>query len=350
VHDINLTVTSSMQNKKHNRMLINKTIEFISKDSSVYQIIEIKADCSDTYVIELKAKYKSDFFKEKLRQMDIDSMSPSQKAKFQNRESYRIDYSTRDVVRNFSKKFKFGAKSPFKLDSKIFVRQNKYFLEAMLENEWSQVFLHSVKLVHKSELLELIDLNPLDKEGELSGSVVKKKEKRSYVYILSPKDSSYEIRKNENFDIGEIEIRWQNIFGDYGSIKFAPIIYMEENDKDLQLYLAEDLKKLTVEVPTWVKVYLLNCTTSRIKLELDLKPEASENIAIHGLSRYTLKKFGPYERAYFNILVFPQFTGIHPLNGLIAKEKKTGKIYSFDENDCEIAFEVEAAKNDHIFS
>jgi hypothetical protein len=118
----------------------------VEKSKSFYEIIDLQADYTDTYIIEVKARYKSDFFKEKLRQMDIDSMSPSQKAKIQHKESYRIDYATRDVLRNFSKKFKFQTRSPFNITQQIHVRQNKYFMEMTLENESSQVFLQSIVL------------------------------------------------------------------------------------------------------------------------------------------------------------------------------------------------------------
>jgi hypothetical protein len=44
VYDVELSVTSSMMKKTHNRMLIKKTIPKIDKGGSFSQIIEIKAD------------------------------------------------------------------------------------------------------------------------------------------------------------------------------------------------------------------------------------------------------------------------------------------------------------------
>lgn len=38
--------------------------------------------------------------------------------------------------------------------------------------------------------------------------------------------------------------------------------------------------------------------------------------------------------------MFPQFLGIHKLNGLIAKDRQSGKTYSLSEFDSDISFEV----------
>jgi hypothetical protein len=189
------------------------------------------ADYTDTYVIEIKAKYKSDFYKEKLRVLDIDAMSPSQKAKIQNKESYRIDYANREVLRNFSKKFKFQTRSPFSIVQNTVVRKNKYYMEMTLENESHQLFLQSIQLKLNNPDLEWLDLNTHDEENELIGSVMKKKEIRSYIYILQPVNEHMKIKSNENVGIGTVELRWQNMFGDTGVIAFGPFIYLNEGDK-----------------------------------------------------------------------------------------------------------------------
>jgi len=74
-----------------------------------------------------------------------------------------------------------------------------------------------------------MDLNPKDEEEELVGSIMKKKEVRSYIYIFEPKDGS-KVSPNDNVGIGTVELRWQNIFGDIGCIEFGPFIYMNENE------------------------------------------------------------------------------------------------------------------------
>ena len=109
--------------------------------------------------------------------MNIESMSPTQKSKMQNKDSYRIDYVNKEVTRNFSKKFKFQTKSPFQLGQTIVVRQNKYFMEITLENDSTQLFLQAVTLKLSNDQFEYKDLNELDAEGEIAGSIMKKKEK-----------------------------------------------------------------------------------------------------------------------------------------------------------------------------
>ena len=116
-------------------------------------------------------------FKEKMRELNIDDMTLAQRNKIQTRESYRIDFNGRNVTRNFSKKFKFQTRSPFELGQKIVVRQNKYFMEITLENDSPILFLQSIKLQLTNNELEYTDLNQFDEEGEISGNIMKRKEK-----------------------------------------------------------------------------------------------------------------------------------------------------------------------------
>lgn len=121
---------------------------------------------------------------------------------------------------------------------------------------------------------------------------------------------------------------------------------MEETDKDLQLHLDQEPEKLTVETPVWIKACIMNCTNKMMKLELEIDQQFEHNIAIHGLSRYSLKKVGPGDKTYFKVLIFPQFTGIHTLNGLIVKDKYTETVYRFNDKDSDLAFEIEPAKDE----
>jgi hypothetical protein len=345
INNIELAVYSTCQNKNQTRTLAKETVDVIERGASYSKIIEIRADYNDSYVIELKAKYKSDLFKEKLRQMDIDNMTPAQKSKIQSKESYRIDYATHNVTRNFTKKFKFQTRSPFQLAQKIFVRQNKYFMEITLENESTNLFLQSVNLELTNTDLDLQDLNQLDEEDEIMGSIMKKKEKRSFVYVLTPKGDSYVIKKNEKVGIGKVEIRWQNGFGDLGVLIFGPFIYMEETGRDIE-FIYEKSTKLTIEEPKWVEMYIMNCTNRMLKFDLEIDNEAKHNITIHGLSRYVLKKLGPGDKSKFKVLLFPQYLGIHRLNGLIAKDKYSGNIYTLTDKDSEVTFDVQNTKSD----
>ena len=59
------------------------------------------------------------------------------------------------------------------------------------------------------------------------GSVMKKKEIRSFIYILESKDGS-KVNVDENTDIGTVELNWQNTFGDVGGIMFGPFIYIND--------------------------------------------------------------------------------------------------------------------------
>lgn len=161
--------------------------------------------------------------------------------------------------------------------------------------------------------------------------------------MLSPKLDGFQIKKNEKVGIGTVEIRWQNMFGDIGVIMFGPFIYMEETDKDLEFHLEQEQQKMVLEEPVWVKVSLMNCTNKKMKLELDLDAERAQNIAIHGFSRYSLKKVEAGDKAYFSILIFPQHTGIHTLSGIVVKDRYTGAVYRFGEKDSDIAFEIDAA-------
>lgn len=173
LNDVEFVVYSTCQNKNQTKTLHRKTIPLIPRASTFSQIIEIRADFTDTYVIELKARYKSEFFKERLRQLDIESMSPSQKSKLQNKESYKIDYATREVIRNFSKKFKFQTRSPFQLAQNIVVRKNQYFMELTLENITTVKVLKDMQLNVTNPDLDCLDLNEKDEEGEMVGSVMK---------------------------------------------------------------------------------------------------------------------------------------------------------------------------------
>lgn len=89
---------------------------------------------------------------------------------------------------------------------------------------------------------------------------------------------------------------------------------------------------------------IINWTTRTLKLELSLNPDCIQNISIHGLSRYSLRKIGPTEKWDFKVLLFPQFIGIHKLNGLIAKDKYSGNVYYLNEGDSDIVFEVAMRK------
>mmetsp|Transcript_3202 Transcript_3202/g.3829 ORF Transcript_3202/g.3829 Transcript_3202/m.3829 type:complete len:225 (+) Transcript_3202:278-952(+) len=224
-----MTVYCTCQNKSSTKTLITKTIARIEKGGSYYQIIELIADYTDTYVIEIKCRYRSEYFNEQLRKWEIDSMSPSQKSKYQSKDNYRIDYAKKEVIRNFNKKFKFQTRSPFTVSPNIIVKKNKYFMEMTLENEGAQLFLQSVTLKVTNPNLDCADLNSKDEEDEVVGSVMKKKEIRSYIYIFELKEGN-KINKGENVGIGTVEIRWQNTFGDIGCIEFGPFIYMNESD------------------------------------------------------------------------------------------------------------------------
>lgn len=175
--DVEITVYSTCQNKGQQKKLVKRSVPRIEAGSAFSTIIDIRADFTDTYVLDLRAKYKSEFYRERLRQMDVDTMSPSQRNRLQNRESYHIDYTNRDVTRSFTKKFKFQTRSPFQLSQTIVVRQNKYFMEITLENESTQLYLQTVQLKLSNADLECTDLNPLDEDGEMIGSIMKKKEK-----------------------------------------------------------------------------------------------------------------------------------------------------------------------------
>ena len=143
---VEMTVYCTYQNKSSTKTLASKTIPKIDKGGNFYQIIELVADSTDSYVIEIKTRYRSEFFNDQLKSWNIDSMTPSQKSKFQSRDNYKIDYANKEVIRNFSKKFKFQTRSPFTVSPYITVRKNKYFLEMSLENESTQLFLQSVQL------------------------------------------------------------------------------------------------------------------------------------------------------------------------------------------------------------
>lgn len=114
---------------------------------------------------------------------------------------------------------------------------------------------------------------------------------------------------------------------------------MEETGKDIE-FMYEKSSKLIVEEPKWVELSVMNCTNKTMKLELDIEPETNHNITIHGLSRYSLKKLVPGDKSKFKALLFPQYLGIHKLNGLIAKDKYSGIQYTLTENDSDITFEV----------
>ena len=273
--------------------------------------------------------------------MDIDNMTPAQRSKIQSRENYRIDFATHNVTRNFTKKFKFQTRSPFNLAQKITWCQNKYFMQITLENESTNLFLQNVQLDLTNTDLEMQDLNELDVEGEAIGSVMKKKEKRSFVYILTPRDESNAIKKNEETEIGKVEIRWQNSFGDVGILIFGKFKYMEEQVQNIE-FLTEKTPRLTIEEPKWVDVYIMNWTDKIQKFELEIDKDVKQNITIHGLSRYALKKLPPGEKSKFKVLLFPQYLGVHKLNGLIAKDKYTGSIYTLCDKDSDIAYEVTA--------
>jgi len=243
----------------------------------------------------------------------------------------------------FLNKFKFQTRSPFQLGQNIVVRQNKYFMEITLENESSLLFLQSVNLQLTNSELSYVDLNDKDDEGEMMGSVMKKKEKRSYLYVLTPNNESYAV-KNEKVGIGKVEIRWQNGFGDLGILMFGPFIYMEETGRDIE-FTNEKSPKLIIEEPKWVEINVMNWTNRMMKLELDIDNEAKHNITIHGLSRYSLKKLGPGDKSKFKVLLFPQFLGVHKLNGLIAKDKYSGNLYMLTDKDSDISLEVRNAKS-----
>ena len=170
--DVELTIWSTCQNKGQTKTLLKKNIAKIEKASANSQIIEFRAEFTDTYVIEIKARYKSEYFKDIVRKMDIDNMSPSQRNKLQNMESYRIDYVNKDVTRNFSKKFKFQTRPPFQLEHSIVIRQNKYLMEIIIENDTSLLFLQSIAFNVSNSELDLLDLNP--HEEEMIGSIMRK--------------------------------------------------------------------------------------------------------------------------------------------------------------------------------
>lgn len=259
----------------------------------------------------------------------------------QNKDSYRIDYTNKDVIRNFSKKFKFQTRAPFSLGQNIIIKQNKYFMELSLENEWNHLFLQSVTLKVTNNDLKLLDLNGEDEDGEIIGALMKKKEKRSFIYILEPKEESFKIKKNEKVGIGTVELKWQNMFGDIGNLVFGPFIYLQESNHDLELLHEKMPVPLILEEPIWVKVSIMNWTNRVMKLELDVDTTWVQNITIHGLSRYVLKKVTPGEQAYFSVLLFPQFTGIHILNGIIAKDYYSNVVYNFTNETSSIVFEVQ---------
>ncbi|CAI2375870.1 unnamed protein product [Moneuplotes crassus] len=229
LNNIRIDVLATYQNKNITKTLTSKTIPSIEKGGSFYQIVEIQADYTDTYVIEIKSRYQCQQFKNQLNNLNIDAMTPSQRAKYQNKESFQINFVERDVYRNFNKKFKFQTKSPFNVTQNTVIRKNKYFMEMTLENESTNLFLQSVHLSVTNPNLTCIDLNQKDEEDEIVGSTMKKKEIRSYLYIFEPKDGQ-KIKSEDNAGIGTVELHWQNIFGDPGGIVFGPFIYINETD------------------------------------------------------------------------------------------------------------------------
>ena len=168
------------------------------------------------------------------------------------------------------------------------------------------------------------------------------------MYILSPKNNSYTIKKNEKIGIGKVEIRWQNTFGDLGITVFGPFIYMEETGHDIE-FIYDKSTKLTIEEPKWIDLYIMNCTNRSLKFDLDIDMDAKHNITIHGLSKYSLKTLLPGEKSKFKVLLFPQYLGIHKLAGLIIKDKNSGNIYMLTQEDSDISFEVRNNKKKDPF-
>jgi len=48
------------------------------------------------------------------------------------------------------------------------------------------------------------------------------KEVRSYVFLIKPKDPSIKLNKYETVNLGQLELRWLNYFGDPGVMKVGP--------------------------------------------------------------------------------------------------------------------------------
>ena len=153
----------------------------------------------------------------------------------QQMSNARIDFLKRKVTQFQTKRYKFEAMLPFEVSKHVILRNNRYILQVKVTNaSINKVFPDHIQfLVGNPKTYKLVDINDNLQEKSVTFCP---EEIRSFIFILEPKDPiNYKINKFQDEILGQMELKWFNIFGDAGFMKVGPFKYSYEMQTKLQV-------------------------------------------------------------------------------------------------------------------
>lgn len=146
---------------------------------------------------------------------------------------------------------------------------------------------------------------------------------RSYLFSIEPKDTRFKVDKYESYGLGQLELRWQNYFGDPGLLKIGPFKSVADqrprNDIDLEVVPEQD-RSLNLEEPKQVLFRLHNLSLNNMKISLSTKEVDQGNIQICGISTPNLGQIKPHSHVDFCLELFPKSCGVNSVSGLKVKD------------------------------
>jgi len=140
---------------------------------------------------------------------------------------FEIDHPRKIVTRFFSKKYKFDAALPLKTVSSMLLRDNMYMLHFNLTNTTvNHLFLDRVTFhCLESKRFEVVDCSLDQNTGKsvFANTVdMLPGDTRSFLFLIKPRDESIKLNKYETINLGQLELKWLNYFGDPGVMKVGP--------------------------------------------------------------------------------------------------------------------------------
>lgn len=114
---------------------------------------------------------------------------------------------------------------------------------------------------------------------------------RAYLFQISPTNPDVKLNKFEVLNLGQLEVKWCNYFGDLGVLKIGPFkTTIDQNilvEIEIQEVNKEDLS-LKLEEPKSVAFRLYSFCPSPMKLMIGVKEQELKNLLIYGVSNNNL--------------------------------------------------------------
>ncbi|CDW87010.1 UNKNOWN [Stylonychia lemnae] len=200
-----------------------------------------------------------------------------------------------EVIKSIPAKSQIGFIFMFKVDF-----QDNYFILMKVVD----VNNHVVSGLDDNDIVSIFNESIAFNPGEI----------RQYLFIIQHKDTAHKINKFEMYQLGQLELRWVNYFGDAGLLKIGPFKYNAEQKTkfEIDLDVISDDQILKLEEPKTIMFRLYNLSANVMKIQLSVKEKEVGDLLI-----------------YFGLDLFPKSCGVHPVCGLLIKDQASGREWIF---------------------